>query len=109
MFKWLSNFLAHILHTFTNSKDGVGFDSRKISGFGVISTAISIGVVYSYSLYHCNDSQTCSLSWEGVLLVGVLLTFGALYLMILNPEQIEKILSIIYGNKDEPKEDKPSN
>ncbi len=92
---WLGKFLKEFYHSF-NDKDGTGFDERKMSGFSVIITSIIIGLIYAYDMYKCNNP----LSWEGVLLVGVYLTFGALYLMILNPKQIERILSIIYGAKN---------
>jgi hypothetical protein len=92
---WLGKFLKEFYQSF-NDKDGTGFDERKMSGFSVIMTAIVIGLVYAYDMYKCGNP----LSWEGVILVGVFLTFGALYLMILNPKQIERILSIIYGAKN---------
>lgn len=96
MFKktWIGLLFTEFFHSFDN-KDGVGFDERKMSGFGVIVTAILIGMLYAYDMYKCANPLT----WEGVMLVGVYLTFGALYLMILNPKQIERILSIIYNKQ----------
>ncbi len=91
---WFGLLLKEIYHSFDN-KEGQGFDERKMSGFGVISVAIIIGLVYAYNMFKCGNV----LSWEGVALVGVFLTYGALFLMILNPVQIERILSIIYNKQ----------
>jgi hypothetical protein len=66
-----------------------GFDGRKLSAMGVISTAMVISISYAY----CLISGRFVFDMYGVFLVLALLLFGALYLSIIDGEQLENILT----------------
>lgn len=80
-----------ILERFLSSLDtySKGFDGRKLSAMGVISTAMSIGITYAY----CLIIGKFVFDIYGVFLVIGLLLFGALYLSIIDGEQLENILT----------------
>ncbi len=80
-----------IVERFLSSLDtySKGFDGRKLSAFGVISTAMSIGITYAY----CLITGRFVFDVYGVFLVLALLLFGALYLSIIDGEQLEHILT----------------
>ena len=80
-----------ILERFLSSLDTYSkcFDGRKLSAMGVISTAMIISVSYAY----CLISGRFVFDMYGVFLVIGLLLFGALYLSIIDGEQLENILT----------------
>lgn len=66
-----------------------GFDGRKLSALGVISTAMIVALSYAY----CLITGRFVFDMYGVFLVLALLLFGALYLSIIDGEQLENILT----------------
>ncbi len=88
-----------------------GFDGRNISAMMVVTTSVAIGWLYGISLFLGRGI----FDFNGVLLVGVLLFFGAVYLAIINGEQLKDIMTsknsttIIEKHKEEPENDNSEN
>ena len=81
------NFIERLLNSLdTYTK---GFDGRKIGAMAVITTAVMIGLLYGVSIVTGKEI----FDFNGVLLVAVLLFFGAVYLAIIDGTQFENILT----------------
>ena len=84
---WVVKLLKKFVFSFDiTTKDS--FDGRKLSAFGVITTAIAIGFSYMYVVIERKE-----LDWYGVALVVIYLIFGAVYLSIIDGEQLTEIIT----------------
>lgn len=92
-------FLWNYLFSFDTEKRG--FSGRKLSAFITILSAVSIPIAYTYQLVIKNDQLT----YTGVLMYGVGLLFGAVYLSIINGQQLENILTKTGKKEEEPKQE----